>query len=75
MLEPNYKTESEDNLKIADTMPRLVNICARTEEAFNQMCKWIEDNPNKVTRDLLDLLHDPMKIKPTLNSSGFPVRG
>ena len=75
LLEPNYKTNSEDNEKIADPIPRLINICSRTEEAFNSMCKWMEDNPKKVTREFLDLLTDPMKVKPTLNSCGFPIRG
>lgn len=75
LLEPNYKTNSEDNHKIADSLPRLIHLCGRTEEAFNSMVKWIEDNPDKVTRDFLDLISDPMKVKPTLNSCGFPVRG
>ena len=75
LLEPNYKTKSEDNHKIADTIPRLVNICSRTEEGFNSMCKWIENNPEKVTRDFLGLLTNAMKYRPTINSPGFQYRG
>ena len=75
LLAPNYKTNSEDNEKIADTIPRLVHICSRTEEGLNSMFKWIEDNPKKVTRDFLHLLTEPMNIKPTINSPGFPHRG
>ena len=31
--------------------------------------------PKKSPGDFLELLTNPMKIKPTLNSSGFPIRG
>ena len=75
LLEPNYKTITEDSLKIADEIPRIVNICCRTEEAFNDMCKWIESNPQKVTRDFLALIAETMRIEPSLNSSGMPYRG
>ena len=75
LVEPNYKTISEDNDKIADTIPRLIHICARTEEGFNSMCKWIEENPKKVTREFLNLLVEPMNVKLTINSPGFPIRG
>ena len=75
LLEPNYKTVCDDNLKIAETIPRLINICCRSEEAFSQMCKWIEDNPSKVTREFLALLTDTMKVKPLISSTGFPIRG
>ena len=75
LLEPNYKTLTEESYKIADNIPRLVNICCRTEQALNQMFKWIEENPNKITRDFLALITDTMKINPSLNSSGMPYRG
>ncbi len=75
LLEPNYKEQNEDNLKIADKMPRLINICGRTQEAVNCYFDFIENNRNKVTRDFLALLCDTMKNKPSINSSGFPYRG
>ena len=75
LLAPNHKTNSEDCLKIADTIPRVVNICCRTEEALNQSFDFIENNPDKITRDFLALLTDTMKIKPSINSSGLPYRG
>lgn len=75
LLEPNYKTKRENNLKIAEDIPRIVNICCRTEEALNQMFNWIENNPDKVTRDFLALMADTMRVKPSLNSTGFPYRG
>ena len=75
LLEPNYKLANEDSLKIAEDIPRLINICCRTEEAFNGMCDWIQKNPQKVSRDFLALLSDTMKISPALNSSGMPFRG
>ena len=75
LLEPNYRTPDEDSLKIADNIPRIVNICCRTEEAFHRMCKWIEDNPQRVSRDFLALLADTMKYSPVIKSVGFPFRG
>ena len=75
LLEPNYKMADMDSHRIADTLPRIVNLCCRTEEAFHQMCKWFEDNQEKVTRDFLALFTDTMKYNPTINSAGFPYRG
>ena len=75
LISPNNKTADADCLKIADTIPRIVNICGRTEEAFSQLCDWIESHPQKVTRDFLALLTDTMKYTSVINSSGFPYRG
>ena len=75
LLEPNYKLSDEDSLKIADTIPRVVNICCRTEHSLNQMFDFIQNNPKKITRDFLALLTDTMKTKSVINSSGFPYRG
>ncbi len=75
MLAPNYKESDENSLKIIDKIPRLINICARDEESLNQLFDFIEKNPNKITRDFLALITDTMKIKPTINSAGFPNRG
>ena len=75
LLEPNYKTVTPECYNIADEIPRVVNLCARTEEGFNELCKWMEDNPKKVTRDLLALLAETMRLEPSLNSSGMPYRG
>jgi hypothetical protein len=75
LLEPNYKELDEKSLKIADKIPRLINVCARNEESLNQLFDFIEKNPNKITRDFLALITDTMKIKPSLNSTGFPNRG
>jgi hypothetical protein len=75
LLEPNYKESDENSLKIAEKIPRLINLCARNQESLNQLFNFIENNPNKITRDFLALITDTMKIKPLLNSSGFPFRG
>jgi hypothetical protein len=75
LLEPNYKLTDADSLKIADTIPRIVNICSRTQESLNKMFDFIEQNPHKITRDFLALIADTMKTKPSLNSTGFPYRG
>jgi len=75
ILEPNYKKPNADSLKIAPKFPRIVNICCRTENALNRMFDFIENNPNKISRDFLALLTDTMKSKPNVKSSGFPYRG
>ena len=75
LLEANYKVADDDALKIAETIPRIVNICCRTEQALNEMFDWIEKNPEKVTRDFLALLADTVRVTPSLNSSGMPYRG
>ena len=75
LVEPNYKTETEDNLKIAEDIHRIVNICGRTEEAVRHVMDFIENNPNKVTKDFLALLTDTMKYTSSVNSAGFPFRG
>jgi hypothetical protein len=75
LLEPNYKELDKDSYRIVDKIPRLVNVCARNEESLKELFDFIEKNPNKITRDFLALITDTMKIKPILNSSGFPFRG
>ncbi|CAG2111951.1 unnamed protein product, partial [Medioppia subpectinata] len=75
LLEPNYKVSDADSLKIADTIPRIVNICCRSEGALNEFFKFIENNPQKITRDFLSLLAETMRVNPSLNSSGMPYRG
>ena len=75
LLEPNYKVSDETSLKIADTIPRIVNICCRTEESLNEFFRFIENNPQKISRDFLSLLAETMRVEPSLNSSGMPFRG
>jgi len=75
LLEPNYKELDKDSNRIVDKIPRLVNVCARNEESLKELFDFIEKNPNKITQDFLALITDTMKIKPLLNSSGFPFRG
>ncbi|CAG2102821.1 unnamed protein product, partial [Medioppia subpectinata] len=75
LLEPNYKVSDADSLKIADTIPRIVNICCRTEEALNEYFNFIEKNADKISRDFLSLLAETMRVSPRLNSNGFPYRG
>ena len=75
LVEPNYKLANEDNIRIAEEIPRIVNVCGRTEEAVRHMFNYIENNPHKITRDFLALLSDTMKYKPNINSAGLPFRG
>ena len=60
---------------IAEDIPRIVNICCRSEEALSEMFDFIENNPNKVTCHFLALLTDTMKTEHLVNSTGFPIRG
>ena len=75
LVEPNYKLETSDSLRIAETIPRIVNICGRTQDSIHYMFDFIEKNPKRVTKDFLALLTDFMKFTPNINSSGFPYRG
>ncbi|CAG2171295.1 unnamed protein product, partial [Oppiella nova] len=75
LLEPNYKLGTNDSLKIAQTIPRIVNICGRTERSVKHIMDFIENNPKKITNDFLALLAQTMRFKPNVNSSGFPYKG
>ncbi len=75
LFKPNFKLSEKNSLKIIDEIPRLINICCRNEESVRSMFEFIEKNPNKITQDLLALINDVMKVKPSLNSAGFPLRG
>ena len=75
LVETNHKLYNDDNIRIAEQIPRIVNICGRTEEAVKHWFAFIENNPDKVTREFLALLTDTMKYRPNVNSAGFPFRG
>ncbi|CAG2109641.1 unnamed protein product, partial [Medioppia subpectinata] len=49
LFEPNYKKSDDNCLAIAETIPRIVNICSRTQETLNKMFDYIEKNPHKIT--------------------------
>ena len=75
ILRANKKENTEESFKIADKIPRLINVCGRTQEGLDLLFDFIEKNPKKITRDFLALLNDTVKMTPQLNSSGFPYRG
>ena len=75
LVEPNYKLQTSDGLKIAETIPRIVNICGRNEHSVQYMFDFIENNPKKVTKDFLALLTQTMKYTENVKSSGMPFRG
>ena len=75
LLKPNHKLSDENSLKIAEQIPRIVNICGRTEEAINFIFDFIEKNPQKISRDFLALFGETMKIKLYIKSMSFPFRG
>ena len=58
-----------------DKIPRLVNVCGRTDEAVNHIFEFIERNPDRVTRDFLALLGEIVNPVPAIYSTGFPYRG
>ncbi|CAG2112495.1 unnamed protein product, partial [Medioppia subpectinata] len=75
LLEPNHKLGTSDGFLIAETIPRIVNICGRTEDAVKYVMDFIQNNPKGVTNDFLALLAQTMKYTPNVNSSGMPFRG
>ncbi len=75
LLKQNFKLSEKNSLKIIDKIPRLINICCRNEESVKAMFEFFENNPKKITQDFLALINDVMKVKPSLNSAGFPNRG
>lgn len=74
IIEPNSKppTVSSD---VCQHIPRIVNVCGRTEEAVNSLFDFIETNPQKANEEFLALLSDCMKYKPQIKSAGMPFRG
>ncbi|CAG2115234.1 unnamed protein product [Medioppia subpectinata] len=75
LFEPNHKLGTSDGLKIAETIPRIVNICGRTEDAVKYVMDFIQNNPKRVTNDFLALLAPVMRFTPDINSAGMPFRG
>ena len=75
LVEPNYKTMTNDCLRIAESIPRIVNICGRTQDSVKHIFTFIENNPQRVTKDFLALLAQTMKYTNNINSAGFPYRG
>lgn len=75
LLKINEKEAGKDLFVIAEPIPRLVNICGRTEEAIEYIFDFIEQNPLKVHRDFLALLNDSMKTVAIKGSANFPYRG
>ncbi|CAG2105207.1 unnamed protein product [Medioppia subpectinata] len=74
LLEPNYKVETSNSFLIAENIPRIVNICGRTEEAVKYVMDFIQNNPKRVTNDFLALLAPVMRFVPCINSGGMPYR-
>ena len=73
ILESNPKVQAEEDFVITvDGMPRIVNFCSRTREGVENAFKFIEDNPQVVTKGYLALLNDFSKTAP---SSGQYIRG
>ena len=69
------KEPDSDVDQIVGPIPRLINVCGRTQEAVNYIFDFIEKNPNKANRDFLGLIGEPMKSQAPKGSAGFPYRG
>jgi len=75
LLKSNDKEATEETYKIADLIPRLVNVSGRTVDSIKYIFDFIENNPKKAHRDFLALLNDAMKTEVIKGSSNFPYRG
>ncbi|KAI1292128.1 Fatty acid synthase [Halotydeus destructor] len=72
VLKSNDKKNESSNRLMLDDVPRIVNMCGRTEEAVNHVFNFIETNPDKVTPEFLALVND---ISKTSATSGMNCRG
>ncbi|XP_054155200.1 fatty acid synthase-like [Oppia nitens] len=72
LLKPHQKELTSESYKIIENIPRLIPVCGRTEESVNNIFDFLEQNPKRVTRELLSLLFD---ISQTTESSGMNHRG
>ena len=60
----------ENNI-IVDKIPRLVNMCGRSEESVNYFFQKLFENPNKITKDFLSLINDISKTSPFRANCGY----
>ncbi|KAH7644723.1 fatty acid synthase-like protein 3 [Dermatophagoides farinae] len=75
LLKINAKELNGQHFNIVDVIPRLINVCGRTEEAVQYIFDFIKNNPEKVQCDFLALLNDSMKTTLIKGSANFPFRG
>lgn len=78
---PKIKAKA-DNRQIIGDIPRLVNICGRSEQTIKHFFNSLFETPEKITRDLLALINDISKSSPVkgkneayigMNCRGFAV--
>ncbi|XP_054154671.1 fatty acid synthase-like isoform X2 [Oppia nitens] len=72
---PEPSAADDNQLICTDQMPRLVTLCGRTLESVNSIYDFIEQNPERVTRDFLALLGEIVNPSAAIYSAGFPYRG
>lgn len=75
LLKINEKEIDCQLFHIVDLIPRLINVCGRTEEAVQFIFDFIKNNPEKIHKDFLALLNDSMKTSFIKGSANFPFRG
>ena len=74
---PKIKAK-QNNTQIVDKIPRLVNMCGRSEEGIKHFFNTLFETPEKVTRDLLALVNDISKTdtyKKDTSYEGMTTRG
>ena len=67
---PKIKAK-EDNNRIIDEIPRLVQMCGRNEKTINYFFNKLMNNTNKITRDSLSLINEISKTSPFQMNSGL----
>lgn len=75
LLKSNDKELTPESFNIAQPFPRLVLLAGRHDEGINFLFDFIKNNPAKVHRDFLALLHDSNKTGWIDSSANFPQRG
>jgi len=72
LFENKQPKMAPENYQIADNIPRLINLCNRTQSGIEFMFTSLGASLGQISRDQLRLLQDVCKISP---ESGFKYRG
>jgi len=72
VIKRNDKEATADSSKIYDKVPRLVNFAGRTEAGVHHLLDFVEQHPERISREFLALVNDVSKVAP---STGQNHRG
>jgi len=75
VIRSNDKEPTQESFKVYDEVPRLVNFPSRTEAGVHHFMDFVEQNPERVSREFLSLVNDVSKVSPQsgLNHRGYMV--